>query len=348
MTHITSLPPEILGLIFKTGNLSIKDAKNLVMTCKHMADNSEHIYAGVTVRSFKAHGGSTIHSIKFSSDGKLLVSGGGDGSIKLWDTRHAILKKKMDYQSCVLVVAISNDGNLIAGGGKGGYILIHDIKSDKMYELRRDSLHWIHHITFTNDNKRIIIGYHDGVISSWNIEDEQSDKVIRGPTQPITSLAVSADGKYIAYRILDFCFAVKRLDTNTEVFRFQENDDDDDNNGLTNYNGCIKFSKDSKTVVYNSRYRIYTTEIESGNTESCTVTPNINIETKSTMFSDDLKYVAFSGYNNRNGCVHDIKQNILKRELTGNIEWILTMAFSPCGKYIAGGGLGGNIRFWKL
>lgn len=59
-----------------------------------------------------------VNGIAFSPDGKLLVSGSQDQSVKIWDVNTGkILKSLSGHTESVLAVAFNRDGSAIASGG---------------------------------------------------------------------------------------------------------------------------------------------------------------------------------------------------------------------------------------
>ena len=79
-----------------------------------------------------------FYTMEFSGDGKFLVSGGGDKSVRLWSLSqgvegrdspikgHEMRTKHDDFVRCV---AISSDNNRIFSGGYDSKVLIHDAKT---------------------------------------------------------------------------------------------------------------------------------------------------------------------------------------------------------------------------
>jgi WD40 repeat protein len=65
-----------------------------------------------------------VSSVAFSPDGQRIVSGGGDGSIRLWETATGkpIGEAFLVPQGNVDSVAFSPDGRRIVSGGEDGYV----------------------------------------------------------------------------------------------------------------------------------------------------------------------------------------------------------------------------------
>ncbi len=64
-----------------------------------------------------------INSVAFKADGKVLVSGSEDHSIKLWNPQTgALLHTLSRHKEDVYAVAISPDGKTLASGDKDGEI----------------------------------------------------------------------------------------------------------------------------------------------------------------------------------------------------------------------------------
>src|SRR5688572_16865491 len=59
-----------------------------------------------------------INAIALSSDGRFLVSGSNDNTIRLWDmATGSVLRTLVGHEKPVLAVAVSGDGRWIASGG---------------------------------------------------------------------------------------------------------------------------------------------------------------------------------------------------------------------------------------
>jgi serine/threonine protein kinase len=80
----------------------------------------------VEVQAFIGHSG-TVHAVSLSADGKLALSGGADGTVRLWDVTTGQQKWKGEgHSSAVLTVAFSHDGNQLVSGGADKTVRLWD------------------------------------------------------------------------------------------------------------------------------------------------------------------------------------------------------------------------------
>ncbi|CAH2045158.1 unnamed protein product, partial [Iphiclides podalirius] len=76
-----------------------------------------------------------VNAIEFSSNGELLVSGGDDRRVMLWQFGQAILDcgkpipMKAVHQSNIFCLGITNDNQKIYSGGNDDIVIVHDLES---------------------------------------------------------------------------------------------------------------------------------------------------------------------------------------------------------------------------
>src|SRR5688572_33512125 len=69
-----------------------------------------------------------VYSVSYSPDGRLIVSGGLDRTVRVWDrTSGQLIRTIADADKGVLAVAVSRDNRLVASAGLDRAIRIHDM-----------------------------------------------------------------------------------------------------------------------------------------------------------------------------------------------------------------------------
>ncbi len=115
-----------------------REVLELLDECRSLANES--IYCGVewdflwaqvnrADRTLKGHAGS-VHCVRYSPNGDLLVSGGEDGRVIIWDASTGTKQHEIDdHVGEVNTVEISSDGSLVAIGGDDGRVVVHRMKN---------------------------------------------------------------------------------------------------------------------------------------------------------------------------------------------------------------------------
>ncbi|MCP4246822.1 MAG: protein kinase [bacterium] len=122
-----------------------------------------------------AHDG-IVHAVEFSSDDKRLVSGGSDGSVKIWrvtigsDAPPRIdLLHELDAQAGpIFTAAFSPDGTRLASGAEDGTITIWDVATTEALLLLRGHENEVLNVAFASDGRRLASASGDGTVRIWD------------------------------------------------------------------------------------------------------------------------------------------------------------------------------------
>jgi WD40 repeat protein/uncharacterized caspase-like protein len=120
----------------------------------HIRDSRSHLLISVL------HGDSNVTSAVFSSDGKFIFSGGGDGTIKQWLVSSGELVRTFGQGKTVNALAISPKSSLLLKATDDD-VQIWDVESPRLLRAlakRQNDEEHIHDAKFSPDGKTVLIG----------------------------------------------------------------------------------------------------------------------------------------------------------------------------------------------
>ncbi len=116
-------------------------------------------------RTLRGHDKS-VHTVRFSPDGHLLVSGGEDGRVIIWDTRTWTKRSEIDDKvNEVNAVEISADGTLLAITGDDGRVVVHRIEDGAVVFDEVIVNGRVFALTWLGSSTRLAVGGEDAVLS---------------------------------------------------------------------------------------------------------------------------------------------------------------------------------------
>ncbi|KAF9542708.1 WD40 repeat-like protein [Agrocybe pediades] len=156
-----------------------------------------------------------ISALAFSHDGKKLISGSSNHTIRIWDIATGnghtsticslalsssgtkLLSGSEDQCVCLCdiappcQIAWSPDGTRIASGQYGGTVAVWSAQNGEASSISS--------IAFSPDSSRITAGTMDGAVVSWDLRTgEMVETLLQGHSDAVLSIAYSPDGSIIA------------------------------------------------------------------------------------------------------------------------------------------------------
>jgi WD40 repeat protein len=152
------------------------------------------------VRRFQGHT-NEINSVTFSNDGRLALSGGSDGTVRLWDlTTGKEVKQLSGHQSQVHGVAFSGDGRLALTGSLDMTARVWDVAEGRELVCFRGHKDWVRSVSFSADGKRALTasggpGSIDCTVRLWDVANGQEIRTMKGHVNPVTCAVFTPDGR---------------------------------------------------------------------------------------------------------------------------------------------------------
>ena len=117
-----------------------------------------------------------IYSLDFSQDGRLIVSGSGDKTARIWDMLDGSSKvltindpDSVNNDAGVTSVAISPTGHLVAAGSLDTVVRIWDVATGLLIERLRGHRDSVYSVAFTPDGKGLVSGSLDKTLKYWDV-----------------------------------------------------------------------------------------------------------------------------------------------------------------------------------
>ncbi|EDR06801.1 uncharacterized protein LACBIDRAFT_299688 [Laccaria bicolor S238N-H82] len=144
---------------------------------------------------------SWVTSVAFSPDGRHIVSGSGDKTVRVWDaqTGQSVIDPLKGHDDYVTSVAFSPDGRHIVSGSHDETVRVWDAQTGQsvMDPLKGHDF-WVTSVAFSPDGRHIVSGSGDKTVRVWDAQTGQSVMdPLKGHDSWVTSVAFSPDGRHI-------------------------------------------------------------------------------------------------------------------------------------------------------
>lgn len=143
-------------------------------------------------------GGAT--AVAVSHTGKLAVSGGEDGVIRLWSLPEGRLQAELreHKNGPVQSLDFSPDSLRLASAGEDGTVRVWDLSTNKELFICRDHRDWVAVVAYLPDGKSLVSAGADKCIRFWDARTGAPTGTLSGHTKTIRDLAVHPDGQILA------------------------------------------------------------------------------------------------------------------------------------------------------
>src|SRR5262249_29036022 len=112
-----------------------------------------------------------LQSLAFSPDGKLLATGGGDGTIRLWDVQTVEVTALLREHTAVWAVAFAPDGQSLVTGGEDGTVRVWDVTPRSDPDTLKGHKSNLSSLAFSDDGKTLAVADSlDRTVKLWDLD----------------------------------------------------------------------------------------------------------------------------------------------------------------------------------
>jgi WD40 repeat protein/serine/threonine protein kinase len=286
----------------------------------------------MTLKGHKA----AVQSVSFSRDGNRIVSGSGDGTIRIWDVESGHSITTLDVQSGpVSATAFSPDGKQIVCATWGRVFTLWDAVSGGQMQRMSGHTQGVACLAFSPDGTRIVSGSWDKTIRVWDVPSGRELRRLGGHSDMISSVSFSPDGTQIVSGSHDKTIKIWDAATGHELRTLK---------GHPGFVSSVGYSPDGKRIAsgsYDGTLRVW--DVASGKQIHSTAGGLGSIE--SVAFSADGKRIVGCG-GMRTIKVWDASNGRELITLKGHTADVKSVAVSPDGTRIVSGSDDGTVKIW--
>jgi len=279
----------------------------------------------------------SVHTVAYSSDGRLLASGSRDGTVRIWDTRTSeeYMPPLRSGDGSVWSVAIAPNGVTVASGTEAGVVCVWQLLGGPSSPLRLSGHSGaVPSVDYSFNSFYLASGSEDCDARIWNPETGQCLAVLTGHAKRVGVVVFYPNSAMLVSGSHDKTI---RLWRGLQSFSIAKYDD---------AISSIGFAPDGRRFVAACGGCVIVCDFTTG--KAISMLKSGRIPVRSVAFSPDGQFVVAAIYMSAYILtVPRYGHSVLTTSLNGHTDYIRRATISPNGLYIASAGADSRISIWN-
>lgn len=283
-----------------------------------------------------------IPAAAFSPDGKWIVSGSWDDTLKLWDaTSGREVRTFSGHTADVVCVAFSPNGQRVLSGSKDCTPRLWDVSTGRATRALEGHTKGVRSVAVSPDGRSALSGGGDKTVRLWDLSSGASVKTLRGHSSVVCSVAFSPDGRCAVSGSGDGTARVWNLANGSVIHT------------LSSHKGAVQsatFTPDGEQILtadYYGRMRLWHATTGRLARTFGRLHP---LGVGSLALSPDGRRVIITGTLSRAILLYDVSSGNLVRSWDEQGSYVSSVAFAPDGRRALAATFGKSysLRLWDI
>ncbi len=327
----------LVGVGVASGAVAMQDKLPRVESRGAATTSSQQDIEPILSGQFQGHSGG-VTALAHSEDGRVLVTAGKDGTLKVWNASSSALVRTIELDDGAAVSLALSGSRAVTGHADGAVVIWDYDKAEKVASFKRNDAE-VWSVTFAGSPNRVAASSHDWKVTLWDAANaSQPVHVLDAHDNAAQAVAfyASANGPMLATGGADKTVKLWNLDSMDQVRRYR---------GHRDFVTALAFSPNGRMLAsagLDGTIRLWST----GSRGFHRTLNGHKGKVASLAFAPSGDQLVSAG---EDGLVRiwDVRRGKTSRALTGNGGGVAAVQFSPDGQRIASAGDDGIVRMWN-
>ncbi|HYM00482.1 MAG TPA: WD40 repeat domain-containing protein, partial [Blastocatellia bacterium] len=288
------------------------------------------------LKTFATHN-RDVNSVAFSRDGKFIVSGGGDRSVRICSVTTHELVQTIEHGEWVNCVAFAPSGQAVASAGRDGSVKLWQAAGGALLGNVQAHPQNATCLTFSPDGSWIISGGAEGTIRFFNLKQKKIEASVTAHAGWVWRVALASKGNRLVTAGGDGVARIWKIGAKEKPITLEGH------RGEVLYAGFSPDDQLAATAGKDGTVRVWSTE--SG---ACIFSVEAHAgATNYVHFSPDGQFLLTAGADNAIK-LWQAKDGQFLREVDNCYDYVSDAVFSSDGKLMASCGGEGTVKLWDV